>query len=376
MKKIIYFIALLFLPGCLLAQTEEVLVKKCIDNYIEGSSYNKPESIEKAFYPEANLFLSHKDKDLWIVPINEYANGFKKGVQGQFNGRIGRILSVELYNDIALAKAEILIPSKKLEFIDLFLLKKIQGEWKIISKSATSLNSNKSGQRILFIVSNAHYYGKSTIATGNSFSEIVNAYNTFKTAGYTVDFVSPEGGSIPLAYINTSDTLQKQYLFDQDFMYALKSTKKPEEIDSKNYKAVHYIGGGSAMYDVPENKEIQTIALKVYEENKGIISSVCHGTAGIVNLKTKDGNYLMAGKKISGYPDSFEKQDGEYYKYFPFLIQKTIEERGGVFKFSARNAAHVETDGRIVTGQNFQSSSGVALKIIELINDGKKENGI
>lgn len=376
MKKIIYFIALLFLPGCLLAQTEEVLVKKCIDNYIEGSSYNKPESIEKAFYPEANLFLSHKDKDLWIVPINEYANGFKKGIQGQFNGRIGRILSVELYNDIALAKAEILIPSKKLEFIDLFLLKKIQGEWKIISKSATSLNSNKSGQRILFIVSNAHYYGKSTIATGNSFSEIVNAYNTFKTAGYTVDFVSPEGGSIPLAYINTSDTLQKQYLFDQDFMYALKSTKKPEEIDSKNYKAVHYIGGGSAMYDVPENKEIQTIALKVYEENKGIISSVCHGTAGIVNLKTKDGNYLVAGKKISGYPDSFEKQDGEYYKYFPFLIQKTIEERGGVFKFSVRNAAHVETDGRIVTGQNFQSSSGVALKIIELINAEKKENGI
>ncbi|WP_409416773.1 nuclear transport factor 2 family protein [Flavobacterium sp. PS2] len=376
MKKIIYFIALLFLPGCLLAQTEEVLVKKCIDNYIEGSSYNKPESIEKAFYPEANLFLSHKDKDLWIVPINEYANGYKKGVQGQFNGRIGRILSVELYNDIALAKAEIVIPSKKLEFIDLFLLKKIQGEWKIISKSATSLNSNKSGQRILFIVSNAHYYGKSTIATGNSFSEIVNAYNTFKTAGYTVDFVSPEGGSIPLAYINTSDSLQKQYLFDQDFMYALKSTKKPEEIDSKNYKAVHYIGGGSAMYDVPENKEIQTIALKVYEENKGIISSVCHGTAGIVNLKTKDGNYLVAGKKISGYPDSFEKQDGEYYKYFPFLIQKTIEERGGVFKFSVRNAAHVETDGRIVTGQNFQSSSGVALKIIELINDGKKENGI
>ncbi|KIA97240.1 peptidase [Flavobacterium sp. KMS] len=376
MKKIIYFIALLFLPGCLLAQTEEVLVKKCIENYIEGSSYNKPESIEKAFYPEANLFLSHKDKDLWIVPINEYANGFKKGVQGQFNGRIGRIISVELYNDIALAKAEIVIPSKKLEFIDLFLLKKIQGEWKIISKSATSLNSNKSGQHILFIVSNAHYYGKSTIATGNSFSEIVNAYNTFKTAGYTVDFVSPEGGSIPLAYINTSDTLQKQYLFDQDFMYALKSTKKPEEIDSKNYKAVHYIGGGSAMYDVPENKEIQTIALKVYEENKGIISSVCHGTAGIVNLKTKDGNYLVAGKKISGYPDSFEKQDGEYYKYFPFLIQKTIEERGGVFKFSARNAAHVETDGRIVTGQNFQSSSGVALKIIELINAEKKENGI
>ncbi|MCD0471417.1 nuclear transport factor 2 family protein [Flavobacterium sp. JAS] len=371
MKKIIYFIALLFLPDCLLAQTEEASVKKCIENYIDGTSYNKPDSIEKAFYPEANLFLSNKDKDLWIVPVSEYAKWFKTNNQGQFNGRIGRIVSVDLYNNIALAKAEIIIPEKKVEFIDLFLLKKIQGEWKIISKTASSLSSNKSGQRILFIVSNAHYYGKSTIATGNSFSEIVNAYDTFKTAGYTVDFVSPEGGSIPLAYINTSDTLQKQYLFDPDFMYALKNTKKPEDTDSKNYKAVYYVGGGAAMYDVPENKQIQTIALKVYEENKGIISSVCHGTAGIINLKTNDGKYLVAGKKISGYPDSFEKQDGEYFKYFPFLIQKTIEERGGTFKFSNGEVSHIETDGRIITGQNFQSSSGVALKIIELINSTK-----
>lgn len=373
MKKVICFIALLFSPACLLAQTEEALVKKCIESYIEGTSYNKPDSIEKAFYPEASLFLSNKDKELWIVPASEYAKWFKKDNQGQFNGRIGRVISIDVYNNIASAKAEILIPGKKMEFIDLFLLKKLQGEWKIISKSASSLSTNKSGQNILFIVSNTDHYGKSTIAAGNSFSEIVNAYNTFKTEGYTVDFVSPEGGSIPLAYINTSDTLQKQYLFDPDFMYALKNTKKPNEIDSKNYKAVHYIGGGSAMYDLPENKEIQTITLKVYEENKGIISSVCHGTAGIVNLKTNDGNYLVAGKKISGYPDSFEKQDGEYFKYFPFLIQKTIEERGGIFKFSARNVSHVETDGRIVTGQNFQSSSGVALKIIELINDAKNE---
>jgi hypothetical protein len=262
MKKVIYFIALLFSPVFLLAQTEEISIRKCIENYIEGTSYNKPDSIEKAFYSEANLFLSHKDKDLWIVPISEYTTWFKKDNQGQFNGRIGRIISIDLYNNIALAKAEILIPDKKMEFIDLFLLKKIQGEWKIISKSASSINSNKSGQQILFIVSNAHYYGKSTIATGNSFAEIVNAYNTFKTSGYTVDFVSPEGGSIPLAYINTSDTLQKQYLFDPDFMYAIKNTKKPEEIDSKNYKAVYYVGGGSAMYNVPENKANSNYCIK------------------------------------------------------------------------------------------------------------------
>lgn len=369
MKKMFLSLLLVLQAALLFAQSEQTAVQKSIENYLKGTSYNQPDIITKAFYPEANLFLSHNEKPVWVVPIAEYTQWFKKGEQGSFNGRLGRILSIEIYNDIALAKAEILLPKTKQEFMDMFLLKKIQGEWKIISKSASSMPTNKSGRRILFIVSNAHFYGRSTIPTGNSFSEIVNAYHTFVTEGYTVDFVSPEGGSIPLAYINTSDTLQKKYLYDQNFMYSMEHSLKPAETDYRNYKAVHYIGGGSAMYQVPENREIQHIALKVYEENAGIISSVCHGTAGIAHLKTKDGKYLVAGKRISGYPDVYEKQDGEYFKHFPFLIQKTIEERGGTFKFSGRNVSHVEADGRIVTGQNFQSSSGVAMKIIQLIEN-------
>ncbi len=219
----------------------------------------------------------------------------------------------------------------------------------------------------MFIVSNAHFYGDTQLATGNSYSEIVSAYNTFSKAGYTIDFVSPEGGSIPLAYINTSDPLQKKYLYNADFMYALKNTKAPNEISPELYKAVHYVGGGSAMFGVPENKEIQTISMSVYENYDGIISSVCHGTAGIVHLKTKDGNYLVDGKNVNGYPDSFENPKKEYLKQFPFLIQKTIEERGGTFLHSPRNTAHVQVDGNLVTGQNYLSSKGVAEKIIEML---------
>ena len=97
-------------------------------------------------------------------------------------------------------------------------------------------------------------------------------------------------------------------------MYALKHTKKPKEINAKDYKAVHYIGGGSAMYDVPKNKEIQKITMTIFEEYNGIVSSVCHGTAGIVNLKTKDGKYLVNDRIISGYPEAYEKEDAEYFK--------------------------------------------------------------
>jgi len=48
-------------------------------------------------------------------------------------------------------------------------------------------------QKILFVVSNAYFYGDSDINTGNHFAEIVFAYDVFQEAGYAVDFVSPQG---------------------------------------------------------------------------------------------------------------------------------------------------------------------------------------
>ena len=357
------------LNASVFAQTEVSKIENTLLNYINGTSYNRSALIEKAFYTNANLYLEKSNKTLWTVPVKEYASWYKNKKEGEFTGRIGNILSIDNFEGVATAKAEIIIPKSGLRYIDLFLLKKIENKWKIISKTASSEKSNQNGDKILFIVSNASFHGISKLPTGNSFSEIVNAYDTFKKEGFTVDFVSPNGGSIPLAYINTSDALQKKLLYSEYFMYALKHTKKPKEIIAKDYKAVHYIGGGSAMYDVPKNKEIQKITMTIFEEYNGIVSSVCHGTAGIVNLKTKEGKYLVNNKIISGYPEAYEKEGAEYFKQFPFLIQKTIEERGGIFKYSPRNSVHVEVQGNVITGQNYLSSKDVALKIIENLNN-------
>lgn len=369
MKKIFgfCFLVILIISTASNAQSHEEKIYTTLNNYIEGTSYNDQEQIRKAFYKDADLFLDKKDKSLWVVSNSEYISLFNPEKKGIFNGRIGRIMSVERFGNIATAKVEILIPNAELRFIDLFILKEIEGSWKIISKTATSKTSNRKGKRILFITSNAKFYGDSDISTGNSYSEIVNAYDTFDKAGFTVDFVSPAGGTIPLSYINTSNELQIQYLFDTDFMYNLKHTKSAQQIDSSLYEAIYYVGGGSAMYQVPENEDIQNLVMSIYTDG-GILSSVCHGTAGIVNLKTENGEYLVKGKRINGYPDDYENTEGEYYKHFPFLIKKTIEERGGTFKFSEKGTPHLEVDGRIVTGQNHLSAKLVAEQIVEMLS--------
>ncbi len=124
------------------SQSEEQAIRETLQNYIEGSSYSNPEMIQEAFYEEADLFLSKEGQEIWVLSPKEYAALFQNREPGVFNGREGKILAIDQANDIATAKAEIRIPSRKLHFIDIFLLKKLSGEWKIISKAATLLPSD------------------------------------------------------------------------------------------------------------------------------------------------------------------------------------------------------------------------------------------
>jgi len=232
---------------------------------------------------------------------------------------------------------------------------------------STTERIETSKKKILFIVSNQHTYGASDINASNHFAEIVLAYDVLIKADYNVDFVSPKGGSIPIGYLNTSDSIQKKYIYDFAFMDKLKNTKKPEEINPSAYRAVYYSGGGAAMFGVPENKKIQEISMDIYNNN-GIVSAICHGTAGIVNLKTNEGKYLYNGKEVNGFPDMFENKEAKYYKQFPFSIEEIIKERGGNFIYSKEGwDNYYKVDGRLITGQDPTASASVAQKIIETL---------
>lgn len=221
--------------------------------------------------------------------------------------------------------------------------------------------------KILFITSNQDFYGKTKINTSNHFEEIVVPYNVFIKSGFVVDFISPQGGAIPIGYINTSDSLQKKYLYDGWFMDKLEHTMKPNEVNAENYVAIFYSGGGAAMFGVPEDTTIQSIARKIYKKN-GIISTICHGTAGIAYLKDDNGQSLYAGKKITGYPDKFENKKMDYYASFPFSIDNAIKDNNGNFVFSnqERDGFYV-VDGRFVTGQDPSSAAKVANEVVALL---------
>ena len=148
-------------------------------------------------------------------------------------------------------------------------------------------------------------------------------------------------------------------------MALLKNTLKPEQINASEYSAVYFSGGGAAMFGVAENEKIQNIAGTIYE-NGGVVSAICHGTAGIVNLKNRDGAFIFANKKVTGFPDIFEDTKAEYYKAFPFSIDKEVSKNGGNFVYSKRWGDNFFiVDGNVITGQDPTATVSVAQEVIK-----------
>lgn len=80
------------------------------------------------------------------------------------------------------------------------------------------------------------------------------------------------------------------------------------------------------MWDFPDNKELAAITSKIYE-NGGVVAAVCHGPAGLVNVKLSNGKYLVEGKKINSFTNSEEKGIG-LDKVVPFALETALVKHG------------------------------------------------
>ena len=368
LRAIRYVLLLFFMTGQAMAATAPAAagadrdrITKTLTDYMEGTANGEPEKLKQAFHPDFKLYAVTEDNELLIRSGEQYIEQIKSGEKIR---RIGNIVSIDIENNAATAKVEILMPNFRL-YTDYFLLLKYAGSWKIVQKSYTWKSVPKQQSRILFVTSNQHTYGNTKISAANHFEEIVIAYDVFRKNGYAVDFVSPDGGAIPVGYVDTSNPTQKEHLYDASFMALLKNTLKPEQINASEYQAVYFSGGGAAMFGVAENEKIQNIAGTIYE-NGGVVSAICHGTAGIVNLKNRDGAFIFANKKVTGFPDIFEDTKAEYYKAFPFSIDKEVSKNGGNFVYSKRWGDNFFiVDGNVITGQDPTATVSVAQEVIK-----------
>ncbi|WP_026928479.1 type 1 glutamine amidotransferase domain-containing protein [Glycomyces tenuis] len=216
---------------------------------------------------------------------------------------------------------------------------------------------------LLALTSNAEL-GDTGRKTGFYVPEAAHPYRVFRDAGFEVDFVSVKGGEPPQDGLKDDDPVQKEFLETEG--ERLKSTPSAGEVDSGEYDAVFYVGGHGTMWDLPDSEELARLAAEVYERG-GVVAAVCHGPAGLVNIKLSDGSYLVAGKRVNSFTDEEEAAVG-LDRTVPFLLQRRLQERGAKWEGGAKFTEYAVSDQRLVTGQNPASAEKTARLVVEALS--------
>jgi putative intracellular protease/amidase len=231
--------------------------------------------------------------------------------------------------------------------------------------TAQTRQTSKMSKKILFVVTSHDKKGNTGQPTGYYLAEVSHTWDVLHNAGYEIDFVSPQGGKAPVDGFDLKDTINNKFWSNTEYWNKIENTMKPSEVKPNEYAAIFYAGGHGTMWDFADNKELANIASIIYENN-GVVSAVCHGPAGLVNIKLSDGKYLVEGKKINAFTNEEEIAVG-LDKVVPFMLETKLIERGAKFEKSGLWQNHVVVDQRVVTGQNPASAKSVGEQtLIEL----------
>lgn len=222
--------------------------------------------------------------------------------------------------------------------------------------------ADPAAKRVLFIVTSHDQKGDGGEKTGYYLSEVSHAYKVFLQNGFAIDFASPKGGEPPIDGYDLSDTVNAWFVKDAQAQAAIQNSMTPAAVDTTQYAAVYYAGGHGAMWDLPDNTALARITAQIYESG-GVVGAVCHGPAGLVNVKLSNGKYLVAGRKIAAFTNA-EEDAVELTAVVPFLLEDRLRERGAKFSKAALWQEHMVRDGRLVTGQNPASAYAVARAMV------------
>ncbi|KAJ8319026.1 hypothetical protein KUTeg_004117, partial [Tegillarca granosa] len=187
--------------------------------------------------------------------------------------------------------------------------------------------------KVIIVLTNHGDLGKTGNKTGWYLPEVAHPYKVFKAAGWNVTFVSPKGGKAPMdpgsGEMFKEDKDCQEFLSNAGVMKEIENTKKP------NYAVIFYAGGHGPMWDLADDKAA------IYENN-GIVGAVCHGTVGLCPVFLSNGSHILKDKS-----------------------ETKLTDLGAKFIGVADWQPNVQADGRVITGQNPNSATPVAKKIVE-----------
>lgn len=233
--------------------------------------------------------------------------------------------------------------------------------------------------RILAVVTNVGEYEKVGYRTGLWLGELTHFLDVVEGAGFRVDIVSPAGGYVPIDpeslmlqemghAVGLPGKVHERYK-DRAFMDRLKNTLKVADANAAVYDAVYLTGGHGVCFDFPKSAALAQLTARLFEAGK-VVSAVCHGPAGLLEVKLSVGDYLIKGKKLTGFSWA-EEGLAKREDAVPYNLEDELKKRGADYdKSSIPFKSYVVEDGLLITGQNPASAAGVGEVVVKKLKAG------
>lgn len=184
--------------------------------------------------------------------------------------------------------------------------------------------------KILIVLTSHAVLGTTGQPTGVWLEELSTPYYRFVDAGAEVDVVSIDGGAVPVdphsSEPGRTPPSVERFLHDKTAMAKIEHSKSVDSVKASSYAAVFLAGGHGTMWDFPDNHSLTQLLNTAWAEGK-VVSAVCHGPAGLVNVTDKNGKPLVAGRKVSAFTNEEEVAGGKE-KIVPFALESRLRSLG------------------------------------------------
>jgi putative intracellular protease/amidase len=233
--------------------------------------------------------------------------------------------------------------------------------------------------RALAIVTNVGEYEKVGYRTGLWLGELTHFLDVAEEAGCPVDIASPSGGYVPIDpeslmlqevghVVGLEGKVHRRYE-DRAFMDRLVNTMKVADADPAAYGAVYMTGGHGVCFDFPKSAALANLTARLYESGK-VVSAVCHGPAGLLEVRLSGGEYLVKGKDVTGFSWR-EEEVAKREKAVPYNLEEELKKRGAKYsKSSVPFKSYVVEDGLLITGQSPASAAAVGEAVVKRLKAG------
>lgn len=225
---------------------------------------------------------------------------------------------------------------------------------------------------VLMVVTAARYWtlnDGTPHPTGFWAEELVVPYTTFADAGWDITVATP-GAATPvvdelsLGFAGGLPSRRREMKRRLDELApVLDAPSDVAEVDADDFDLVFYPGGHGPMEDLAVDPVSGTLLRERLAAGKPL-AMLCHSPAAVLAAENPDGSASFAGRKMTGLSNREERLNPFGWKA-KWMLEDRLKEIGVDYsKGLLPLRPFVVVDGNLYTGQNPQSSTKLAERLV------------